>query len=384
MLKRWDEMIIPIEKSLFDDIWNRFCHLPYIQEIIEALANTTRKIRYREIIHYLQSIQIFGLLDEIRESYIDHRLIPEFPISQSPEELPKVMGMEMLRNFIKKGEVIKDEHTLDALDAVFQVMEAMSDNTRLTVQYNTRAFPAEILENMDRIVMPDFPKIYVEQLGRLLWPKWYTACFTKSYHNSSVWAKYADGHKGVCLIFEAIEKDNSNSLELNQKTNNSSITLPFRKVNYADKPEKIDFFWTVCSTIRKLWYTDQDGNTSECAAHIGSASDAADWRKTYMNNFFRDITTKIKDWAYEQEYRLVLADESSQFSEKSDRKLTYDFDSLKGIIFGMRTPTEDQMKIIKIIEKKKCDRNNQNDFQFFQADYSAKDGEIRKHRVQLQ
>ena len=103
-----------------------------------------------------------------------------------------------------------------------------------------------------------------------------------------------------------------------------------------------------------------------------------------MNNFFRDITTKIKDWAYEQEYRLVLADESSQFSEKSDRKLTYDFDSLKGIIFGMRTPTEDQMKIIKIIEKKKCDRNNQNDFQFFQADYSAKDGEIRKHRVQLQ
>ena len=65
--------------------------------------------------------------------------------------------------------------------------------------------------------MLDFPKVYVGQLDRLLWPKWYTACFTGSYHNSSVWAKYADGHKGVCLIFEAVEEDDSNNLKLNRK-----------------------------------------------------------------------------------------------------------------------------------------------------------------------
>ena len=382
ILERWDEIITPIEKILFDDIWNRFCCLPYIQEIIEALANMRCKIRYKEIIHYLQSIQTFGLLDEIRVSYINHRLIPEFPIFPSPEEQAKAAGMKMLHNAINERAVIKDEHTLDALDVAFQVMEAYSDNTRLTVQYNTRTFPTEILENMDRIVMPDFPKIYVEQLEKLLWPKWYTACFTKSYHNSSVWAKYADSHKGVCLIFEAIEKDNLNLLELNQKTGNRSITLPFHEVNYAHKPGEIDFFRTICrmtvSTLKELWYTDQDGNISECAAHIGSDCGEATWRDTYWNNLFRDVTFKTRDWAYEQEYRLIIENTSGQFNEKDDRKLTYEFDSLKGIIFGMRTSTEDKMKIIEIIG----DRNNQNDFQFFQADYSAKDGEIRKHRVQ--
>ena len=388
ILERWDEIITPIEKSLFDDVWNRFCRLPYIQEIIEALANTSRKIRYREIISYLQSIQTFGLLDEIRASYINHKLIPEFQVFPPLKEQAKATGMKMLHNAIKENAVIEDEHTLDALDAIFQVTETLSNNIRLTVPYNTRTFPAEILESMDRLLMLDFPKIYVEQLEKLLWPKWYTACFTKSYHNSSVWAKYADSHKGVCLIFEAIEKDNSNLLELNQETGNRSITLPFYEVNYAHKPGEIDFFRTICrmtvSALKKLWYTDQDGNLSECAAHIGSDCGEATWRDTYWNNLFRDVTFKTKDWAYEQEYRLIIENTSGQFNEKDDRKLTYEFDSLKGIIFGMRTSTEDKMKIIEIIKEKKCDRNNQNDFQFFQADYSAKDGEIRTHRVQLQ
>ena len=168
---------------------------------------------------------------------------PNPKLSNPPEELRKAVGMEMLLNAIKQAEVVEDEHTLDALDALYQVIEAVSNNTRLN---NTRTFPAEILENMDRTVMPDFPKIYVEQLENLLWSKWYTACFTKSSRNSSVWAKYADGHKGVCLIFETVENDHSNSLKLNHKTSNGSITLPFHRVNYENKPSEIDFFRTIC------------------------------------------------------------------------------------------------------------------------------------------
>ena len=236
--------------------------------------------------------------------------------------------------------------------------------------------------------MLDFPKVYVERLDRLLCSRWYTACFTGSYHNSSVWAKYADGHKGVCLIFQAVENDSSTDLRLNQRTSNSSIILPFRKVKYADRPGEIDFFRTICrttvSTLMELWYTDENGNISECAAHIGSDSDEAAWKELYWNNFFRDVTFKTKDWEYEQEHRLILENSSGQFNGKDDRKLTYNFNSLKGIIFGIRTPTEDVIKIREIIKKKKkCDGNNQTDFKYFQAYYSSKDSGIRVREIQL-
>ena len=385
ILERWDQIITPIEKNLFDDIWGRFRNLPYIQETIDALSNSRHKIRYREIVYYLQWIQTPVLLDEIRKIYVDHGIIPEPLIPPAIKESDIVVKMERLLSFITNTEALADER---ARDAILQRIEAYIDGMGLTVEYNTRTHPPEILDGMNRITMLDFPRVYVEQLDRLLWGKWYTACFTESYHNSSVWAKYADGHKGACLIFENVENDNSTSLKLNYKTSNSSRTIPFREVHYENKPGETDFFRTICrttvSTLMELWYTDQDGNVSECAAHIGVDRDETDWQKLYWNNFFRDITFKTKDWEYEQEYRLILEDGLSQFNKKDDRKLTYDFDVLKGIIFGMRTSTEDKLKIIEIIEKKKqCAGNNQTGFTYFQAYYSAEDGGIRVKEMRL-
>ena len=289
-------------------------------------------------------------------------------------------------NSIKQSEEYENEH---ALGAVYHSISERHDDIGLTVEYNTRTHPPEILEGINRSVMLDFPKVYVEQLDRLLWVKWYTACFTGSFHNSSVWAKYADGHKGACLIFEDVEKDNSTSLKLNQKISNSFRTIPFREVHYEDKPGKTDFFRTICRvpvfTLKKLWYTDQDGNTSECAAHIGSDSDEAAWKELYWKHFLRDATFKTIDWEYEQEYRLILEDTLSQYNKKDDRKLTYDFDALKGIIFGIRTSREDKLKIIQIIEKKKkCAGNSQTDFTYFQAYYSANDSKIHKREIRLE
>ena len=400
ILERWDQITIPIEQVLFDDIWERFCNLPHIQEIIEALANTRRKIRYREIVSHLLSIQAFGFLDEVRKTYINNKLIPVFPISQLSEERSQAVGMEMLLNGIKQCEEYENEHVLDAIS---QIAIEHLDDIIFTTRYRTRNFHPKILDDFNRInqtTMFDFPKLYVEQLDKLLWPDWYTACFTESFHNSSVWAKYADGHKGVCLIFEALEKDSSSTLRLNQeitnytvfdgiKTMNSSTTLPFRKVNYADRPGEIDFFRAICrnitvSTLKELWYTDQNGNISECAAHLESDQSQADWQELYWNNFFRHATFKTKDWEYEQEYRLILESNSDQFNEKDDSKLTYDFNALKGIIFGIRTPMEDKVKIFDLIEEKKeCAGNNQTDFKYFEAYYSAKDSKIHKREKRL-
>lgn len=381
ILERWDEISIPIEESLFDDVWDRFCNLPYIQEIIEGLAYTGRKIRYREIVCYLQMIQTPVLLDEIRETYSDYGVISTWQMLLRHDT---AVVMENVLNFIKTAEVVENEQQLDDL---LQANEEHHNDTKFTMEYNTRTLPPEILKDMNRMLMLDFPRVYVEQLHRLLWPDWYTACFTESFHNSSVWAKYADGHKGVCLIFEALETEGSSTLRLNQKTtdftgkaSNNFITLPFRKVNYADSPDEIDFFRTICRTtapeLRELWDTDESGNFSEIEP---------DGCEDVRDIFFNDVTFKTKHWAYEQEYRLILENNSGKLNEKDQRKLTYDFNSLKGIIFGIRTSTEDMMKVIEITKnKKECDENNQTDFTYFQAYYSAKDSDIRAREIRLQ
>ena len=386
ILERWDQITTPIEEILFDDIWDRFFNLPHIPEIIEALSNIRRKIRYREIVFYLKSIQTCALLGEILKSYNDHKLIPEHNVFRQGSENSESLVMKHLLNTIKQTEKVGDEH---ALDALFHHYDGENDNIRRTLENNASILYTPHLAKsgeIDLTVMLDFPKVYVEQLDRLLWEKWYTACFTESYHNSSVWAKYADGHKGACLIFEAVEEDGSKNLKLNWGS--SLTTLSFREVNYTDRPGEIDFFQTICkgigSPFREFWYTDQEGRTSECASHIGSDRSEDAWRELYWNNFYRDITFKTKDWEYEQEYRLILTYHDILNNVKVIRKLTYDFDSLKGIIFGMRTSTEDKVKIIEIIEeKKKCAGNNQTDFKFFEAYYSSKDGDIRKREIQL-
>lgn len=380
ILERWDEISVPIEQSLFDDVWGRFGNLPYIQEIIEILANTGRKIRYREIVCYLQMIQTPVLLDEIRETYNDYGIISMWQILLRHDPAGR---MENVLNFIKSAVVVENEQQLDDL---LQGIEQGPDDMEVAMEYNTHTLPPEILQDLKRNLMHDFPRIYVEQLHRLLWSDWYTACFTESFHNSSVWAKYADGHKGVCLIFEALEKEGSSTLGLNQKitsftgeVSNNFITLPFRKINYADSPHEIDFFRTICRItvprLRELWNTDEDGNPSEIEP---------DGCEDVRDNFFNDVTFKTKHWAYEQEYRLILENNSGKLDEKNHRKLTYDFNSLKGIIFGIRTSTEDKMKIIEIIErKKKYEGSNGTDFNFYQANYSAKDGDIHKRRIRL-
>ena len=127
---------------------------------------------------------------------------------------------------------------------------------------------------------------FVEKLEELLWPAWYTACFSKSYHNSSVWGHYGDGHKGVCLIFEATESAHGISLGLKRLTDrrlysegddkeNWTISpMLFREIRYEGEPATIDFFRNIgvlpLPTLMKQWYTDMEGNISDCAEHLGT------------------------------------------------------------------------------------------------------------------
>ena len=384
ILGRWDELPPP-EKDLFDDIWHKFLNLPNIQEIIEALANADHKIRYREIASYLRPIQAL-LLQEILKSYIAYRLISKsemLPLSEElSDESTVVQLTQEILNWIELAEEAKDE---ELIDDMFLDAQKKDNDGRVNQQYNSGIISSEILQKNNQLVIFDFPWVYVQQLERLLWPKWYTACFMKNYHNSSVWGNYGDNHKGACLIFEAVETDKSNSLELNQMTCEQSRTMTFHEVSYADKAGEVDFFRSIGRwpgpTLMELWYTDPDGNISECAAHIRPEGEIDTWLKNYWDNFYRDITTKTKDWKYEEEYRLIL-DNGNDLDDPKNRTLTYNFNSLRGIILGIKTADADRRRIIEIIAGK-CRENNRTDFKLFQAYYSLKHGDIRKYEIQL-
>ena len=212
-----------------------------------------------------------------------------------------------------------------------------------------------------------------------------------NYHNSSVWGHYGQKHTGACLMFDPIRTSKSNGLELCKASGETVREIRFSEIRYVDKPGEIDFFKSIgritVEQLMKLWYTDTEGNVSECATHVPRAGEKDNhetvaWRKSYWDRFYRDITAKTKDWKYEQEYRLILEDGLRQFDDKKSRALTYDFNSLKGIIFGIKTTDRDKLRIIDII-KGKCREHKRTDFKFYQAYYSPEDGNIQKYKILL-
>ena len=71
-----------------------------------------------------------------------------------------------------------------------------------------------------------------------------------------------------------------------------------------------------------------------------------------------------------------------EYDEEKNRTLAYDFNSLKGIVFGINTADEDKVRIIEIIQKK-CEEYKWTDFNFYQAYYFPETGDIRKYEIQL-
>ena len=368
------DRLAPQGNDLFESIWDKFFSMPNIPEIITALAQRKDKLTHKELEFYFRSIHHFSL-NACFKSYFERGIVTEHEASAWIKESTIAIRMsEMILKSIGAAEKIKTENGLGPLLFFF---EQQYDTLKLIPKYEIPPNSEGILEKNHELVLFDFPDVYAEALKELPWPKWWTACFTKSYKNSVMWAQYGNGHKGACLIFED---------SLNLEPNEYRMTN-FREVRYGFKPLDTDAFRSIgagtVAEIMETWYTDQDGNISKCASHIGCKDAETDWKESYWDNFLRTITTKTKDWEHEQEYRIILYDIfMNGFVHEDGPLLTYNFNSLKGIIFGIKTSDEEKRKIIEII-KKKCEEYNRTDFKFFQAYYSPENGEVCKYPMQL-
>ena len=375
ILERWDKLPSPAQR-MFNELWHRFLDITKMSEFIEALANTNRKIRGRELRIYLGLIHSV-MSYEIEKVFSANGLMPQSAIRRPPEGLPP--AGEILVSALKAMTQVEEDE--EKTNALLQFNESEHYKLRIEFQLNNVILTG-ILERNFLLVHFDFSSVYLKEIEKLLWFNWRTACFTKDYHNSCVWSTYGENHKGACLIFDTHE---SHQLNLDKGA------IGFRKVVYGPKLNEIDFFRSIgratVGQLKELWYTDAEGNFSEWGDHIPRDGEIDNdgttaWRKSYWDNFYYNTTSKTKDWEYEREWRLVLEDRSNGLDEGEDHKLTYDFNSLKGIIFGIRASDEDILKAMKIIQKK-CEEHERTDFKFYKAYYSQKTGDIRKYEILL-
>jgi hypothetical protein len=228
---------------------------------------------------------------------------------------------------------------------------------------------------------------YISALESFVFPNWYSVCFSKNCDNSAMWGHYADSHKGVCLIYDLDESDSMNiqtklGFELSSK---GSATIfgkeKFRlgKVSYDAKYDSILFFENLLKVKQKkeIFRSQWFENT-----HI-SESDEQRWNENYKAVITKAITTKNKDWEYEQEIRLFLIDYWDDYINDNNGQrviLKYDLSKLKGIVFGVNTPYESKRKIFQIIKNKGRSENN---FEFYQAYYDKQTGKIEKQGIPL-
>lgn len=230
----------------------------------------------------------------------------------------------------------------------------------------------------NKVLVWDFPNMYVEKIRKIPFPRRYVSCFSKNCTNSSMWGNYANNHTGVCLIFETEEKENNNWLPLKilneDETGNNASQYELKKlykVDYESKNEKINYF-TVLGQLNpsqlNTLFVDENGETSEIYRQI--LTNMESWRNDYWDKFSQLICFKTKDWSYEEEYRLCIDDTFYDLRDKTKRSYKYKFDCLKGIIFGINTPKKYILKVIKIIEQK-CVENKREEFYFYQATFDS-------------
>ena len=370
----------PQYMDIIKAIWQRIFSNPSIELLIEHVSNRNTPIRKMELDAYLSMLHPYAL-QMIFEEYKSRNLTsfePNF-FEGGDKDVFKDDWFNLF------GELNNEESKIN-IESFFQARKAMSDEFQLYA-IASHEEPSEEEEEkynaiQNKISMNfNFPEAYIKKLEDLSYPKWYTACFMTENENASVWGHYGDNHTGVCLIYEGDSEDKIN-FELNYSYSSQTghmkkmIPMEMKEINYDDNADRaIDFFKSIGRLpefkLNEYWYRDEDGRVSPIAEEVGSK----EWRDNYWSQFYRDITIKNEDWAYENEYRAVLSSVFFDYSQVESRCVKYDFKQLKGLIFGVRTPILDKVKIIKKI-KMLCEKYEREDFKFYQAYYSSKTNKI--------
>jgi hypothetical protein len=162
------------------------------------MAARTTPVRRSELTSYLRALHGFALQIILTE-YCERGRLPLQALDFTPpcEQLRRD-AIAMMEGVTK---ITSSEYPPETIsEALFAANEATAAQVMLINEYN--------LPNRDEqmpmvFLSSRFPLAYVAALDKLVHRDWYVACFTKTAENHSMWSTYANGHRGVCLMFKA-------------------------------------------------------------------------------------------------------------------------------------------------------------------------------------
>lgn len=368
-------------KKMEEEILAAFFAELSVSALIDALAGRTHPVRRDELSAHLRSVHLLALL-LIREAYSRIGLQAEIEDSESLRAKFRQAIVLATQSICKFQEVEKQhpvtEHQVDAFYIARQ--KVMSELDFIHFYNGTIDFK----QTNCNFVFLTFPDEFARRVETLVYPEWYTACFMRDCRNSAIWGSYGDNHTAACLKFRVSEVGGKPALRVrrpNGMTRDGLIfnVVPqeFHEITYESQHLPVDFFRSLgrfpIPVLRQHWYSDAAGNRSPCGDEIFRGDD--EWRMRYWNAFYHGITRKLKDWSYEEEYRLILDNMFWDFREVSSRKLSYQFADLEAVIFGIKTPMKAKLETCKTIEGK-CRAEGRKDFRFYQAYYARSTGTI--------
>lgn len=303
--------------------------------------------------------------------------------------------LKEITSFLDDEEITEDK--IKALESIANHITQIIEILQI-INYDKNEMESQDKEKIRRArkwrtwqeILYNFPLKYVKGLEKLIYPDGFVVCFSVDCENSAMWGHYASDHKGVCLLYETVSKDGKETLPLKHKESKSLVeysNFEVKCVKYRDMVLKRNFFETLGELNMlqiKKWLTNEDNEKSRYL----TIYENKEWRKQYWNGFDEKYFTKMKDWEKEQEYRLVIPGvmldnvsvmdaESTEEIEKKEPTgivLEYAPDTLKGIVFGIRTNLHDKVKLLKAIKESGRDLK---DFKVFEARYDERNRKIR-------
>lgn len=367
------------EKKLTEEIIQGIFQIGFIKDLPAALAQRKNQIRRSELFVYCQFLHPF-ILKTISEIYHAQGMIArpmnnDESLERIEPLITEVATLPLLLNQLedKNQQLVEGFLRITPLYSQVAIIEARKNYENNAISPN------------QFFLIHEFTNKYLEKLIRDIYPDWYSASFLLEANNSSIWGHYGDNHRGVCLVFKPVWQNNLPQIGLVREYGYSTNGGPnvgmclhdFLPVEYQKRPTEIDFFRSIGRLnkveLNHLWYRDREGNTSVCGRHLVENEEA--WREQYWDRFQESTTIKLTEWKSEKEYRVVIDGGFNDYSEPKKRKLKYNFNQLQGIIFGINTSIADKIRIMKVIDDK-CRRDRRNSFDYFQAYYDRKSGQI--------
>lgn len=376
ILKDFQSHAVLVDIHAFDDVplgnhlkslGERFLDDKLVQKLVKCYGDGNLKCSSKELQLILRSVhhKAFSICIQHLKS---NNLIPNFLENDRYKNLP-----DFPFETVSKVTGIERKIAVDVAENMCSdMMEYMSFiiKSRQKASFIEKNVPYDYKQHVTWAnIQVNFPKLYVEQLYDVIYPNGYVICFSTKATDSAMWGNYAQNHEGICFIYEAKTIDESNFISI------ASNNMEVKPIKYGSDVIERNFFTSLGRLNPqqiKSWLSSADKTTSNLFDTF-SKENIESWLMQYRFDFVEKFHRKNIAWKHEQEYRILLHDNSCQYAQRETRFLKYDLTSLSGIIFGINTSIDDKFKLIQAI-KTVGDRFK--DVKFFQAEYEEDTQEI--------